>query len=81
VANNDDRQFPNWPEARAEWNELRRDLPPPTDDGVGIRLRDSRHLKTRSDLIAHLGEDFILDDNPTQPDDDTRSHERLIIIR
>jgi hypothetical protein len=72
VANNDDPRFPNWPETMAEWNEMRRDLPPPTDDDVGIRLRDGRHLKTRSDLIAHFGEDFILDDNPTQADDDTR---------
>lgn len=56
----------------AEWNEMRRDLPPPSDDDVGIRLRDGRHLKTRADLIAHFGEDFIVDDDPLQADDDPR---------
>ena len=54
----------------AEWSEMRRDLPPPTDDDVGIRLRDGRHLKTRSDLEAEFGEDFIIDDGPSEADDD-----------
>lgn len=57
----------------AEWSEMRRDLPPPTDDDVGIRLRDGRHLRTRSDLIAEFGKDFILDDDPTRVNDDTRN--------
>jgi len=72
VANNDDLRFPSWPETREELNEMFRDLPPPTDDDVGIRLNDGWHLKTRSDLIAHFGRDLILDDRPTQADDDTR---------
>ena len=50
-----------------------RDLPPPTDDDVGIRLNDGRHLKTRSDLIAHFGEGFIVGDGPPEADDDRRS--------
>lgn len=73
MANNDDPRFPNWPETMDEWNELFRDLPAPTDDDVGIRLRDGRHLKTRSNLIAHFGEDFIIGDGPTEADDDRRT--------
>lgn len=72
VANNDDPRFPNWPETFAQWDEMRRDLPPPTVDDVGIRLRDGRHLKTRSDLIAEFGEDFIVGDGPPEASDDAR---------
>lgn len=73
MADNSDPRFPNWPETREELNDLFRDLPPPTDDDVGIRLRDGRHLKTRADLISHFGEDFIISDGPPEADDDLRS--------
>lgn len=73
MVNNDDPRFPNWPETREERNDVFKDLPPPTDDDVGIRLRDGRHLKTRSDLIAHFGEDFIIGDGSPEADRDRRS--------
>lgn len=73
MADNHDPRFPNWPETMAEWNEMFRDLPPPTDDDVGIRLRDGRHLKTRSDLVAEFGEDFLIDHGPSKTDDDRPS--------
>lgn len=64
MVNSDDPRFPNWPETREELNDVSKDLPPPTHDDLGIQLRDGRHLNTRSDLIAHLGEDFTIGDAP-----------------
>lgn len=70
MADNQDPRFPNWPETMAEWNAMFRDLPPPTGDDVGIRLPDGRHLKTRADLVAEFGEDFIIGDGPPEANDD-----------
>ena len=58
---------------REEPNDVSKDLPPPTDDDVGIRLRAGRHLKTRSELIAHFGEDYIIGESPPEADHDRRS--------
>lgn len=42
-------------------------------DDVRIRRRDGRHLKTRSELDAEFGEDFIIGDGPSAADDDDPS--------